>query len=165
MEIVGRTTDPLPTMAFVTNDNHHHRGGFFSPPTLSDDPAKLDHARIQHLAWEYENIDDLLASWQRIADLGIEPVSCWCHGPSFSFYYKDPDNNTIELTVDAYGDLERSFAHTRRDDWKAGPNGTAVDPAKLLAARTAGASLDELREGGLAAEYEPAEPPHPLTTW
>ena len=31
MEIVGRTTDPLPTMAFVTNDNHHHRGGSTAP--------------------------------------------------------------------------------------------------------------------------------------
>jgi len=165
MEIVARTSDPLPSMTFVTNDDHHHRGGFFAPPTVSDDPDKLAHARVQHLAWEYEDLDDLLASWQRIAALGIEPVSSWCHGPSFAFYYKDPDNNTIELLADAYGDHARSYAHTQQPEWIAKPNGVAVDPYKVLAARAAGATLDELRERGLAGEYAPAVQPHPLSTW
>ncbi len=165
MEIVAQTNDPLPQMTFVTNDTHHHRGGFFSPPMLSDDPEKLAHTRVQHLAWEYPSLDELLESWDRIQALGIEPASCWCHGPSFAFYYKDPDNNTVEILADAYGDYGKSYDHTKLPEWRAKPNGTAVDPAKLLEARNAGASLDELRVGGLAGDFLPEVEPSPMSTW
>src|SRR5271155_2037351 len=60
LQIVAQTTNPLPKMTFVTNDHHHHRGGFFSPPDLEEDGAKPSHARIQHLAWEYQSLDELL---------------------------------------------------------------------------------------------------------
>lgn len=165
LEIVAQTSDPLPKMTFVTNDEHHHRGGFFSPPALKDHEDRLAYARVQHLAWEYDSIDELLASWERIAALGIKPASCWCHGPSFAFYYKDPDRNTVELLADGYADHALSFEHTLKPEWRAKPNGVAVDPAKVLASRNAGATLDELRENGLAGAYVPKVEPHPLSTW
>lgn len=165
LEIVAQTSDPLPKMTFVANDEHHHRGGFFSPPGLEDDPDRLAQSRIQHLAWEYDSIETLLETWQRLVSLGIEPVSCCCHGPSFAFYYKDPDRNTVELLTDAYADHARSFEHTTRPEWRAKPNGVAVDPQALIDATAAGVSLDELRENGLAGRYLPAVEPSPMSTW
>lgn len=166
LEVVARCSTPLPSMAFVTSDEHHHRGGFFSPPQLKDNPDRLDYSRVQHLAWEYDDIDQLLESWDRIRELGIEPVACWCHnGASFAFYYKDPDNNTVELTAQAHESLRDGLARVRDPEWATNPNGQAVDPRKLVEARASGVSLDELRERSVAREYEPDVAPPPLATW
>jgi catechol 2,3-dioxygenase-like lactoylglutathione lyase family enzyme len=168
LEVVARVSNPIPNMAFVTSDEHHHRGGFFGPPQLKDNPDRLEYSRIQHLAWEYEDIDQLLESWDRIKNLGIEPRSCWAHGGngiSFAFYYKDPDNNTVELTTQGYEDLREGLAGARSPEFAKNPNGTAVDPAKLREARANGVSLNELRARAVAGEYRPEVDPHPLSTW
>jgi len=60
------------------------------------------------VAFEYATIDDLLNSYTRIKELGIEPVLTTDHGVSIAFYYKDPDGNTIELFVDNFGNWDRS---------------------------------------------------------
>jgi catechol 2,3-dioxygenase len=61
-------------LAFVSNDRAHHRIALISWPGIGDDPDKQTHAKIQHVAFEYASIDDLLHSWERLKDLGIEPV-------------------------------------------------------------------------------------------
>jgi catechol 2,3-dioxygenase-like lactoylglutathione lyase family enzyme len=166
MEVTLRSVDPIPKMTFVTNAVSHHTGGFFSPPFLQDDPDKREHTRIQHLAWEYESIDDLLETWDRLRGLGIEPVSTVCHGPSFAFYYRDPDNNVVELLADAYGDHVLSLRHMREvPEMRTNPQGSYIDPAKVAAARKDGAGLDELRERALAHEYDLEVKPHPLASF
>ncbi len=158
--------EPLPRMTFVTSDEHHHRGGFITTSQLKDNPDRLDYSRVQHLAWEYEDIDQLLESWERIHELGIEPVACWCHnGSSFAFYYKDPDRNTVELTAPAHESLRAGLARVLSAEWATNPNGQAVDPRKLIEARSRGVGLDELRERAIANEYKPDVPPHPLAVW
>jgi catechol 2,3-dioxygenase len=164
-EVVARPGSPLRTMTFVSNDLNHHGGSYLSPPTVSDDPERLFHTRIQHLAWEYEDIDQMLESWQRIRNLGIEPVSCWCHSVSWSFYYKDPDLNTVELNTQAFATLEEGLEYALTDRWAENANGFQVDPEKLIAARKEGVGLDELRERSINKEYEPEELVDPLSGW
>jgi catechol 2,3-dioxygenase len=165
LEVVLRAGDPVPQMTFVTNDETHHRGGFFTPPFLEDDAERSKHARIQHLAWEYGSFDDLIQSWDRIRQLGIEPVLCTCHGPSFAFYYKDPDGSTVEILCDAYEEPGASLEYMGTPEMLANPMGILVDPSKLNEARTSGKSLTELREGAMAGEFLPAVQPPPLATW
>src|SRR5439155_11534000 len=93
-----------PQAAYVTNDAEHHRGGFFKLPMFKDHPERNLMPGVNHLAFEYDSIDDLLASWERLKGEGIEPVLCTDHGPTFAFYYKDPENNTVELCTDAWED-------------------------------------------------------------
>jgi catechol 2,3-dioxygenase-like lactoylglutathione lyase family enzyme len=154
-------------MNFVTNDGAHHRGVFISTPFLTDDDHKLDQSRIHHLAWSYASIGDLLESWDRIAALGIEPTICVCHGVSFAFYYKDPDNTTVELQTDAFTEPGSALEFMKSDRMKANPMGGYVDPANLVKAVKAGVSLDDLREHALAGDYEPADPAKrdPGPTW
>jgi catechol 2,3-dioxygenase-like lactoylglutathione lyase family enzyme len=166
MAVTVRSVDPIPKMTFVSNDLAHHRGGFFSPPFLEEDADKRSHSRIQHLAYEYDTIDELFETWDRLNGLGIVPVSTVCHGPSFAFYYRDPDNNVVELLADSYGDWERSLRHMREEPaMKTNPQGSYIDVAKVAAARKSGVELDELRERSLAGEYDLEVKPDPLAAF
>jgi len=147
---------------YVTNDDAHHRHGFQCPPGgLESDPeAVRRYARIGHYAWEYDSLEDLLLSWERIKEEhGIEPAGCVDHGVSFAFYYKDPDNNTVELLCDAYGDHAESLRQMEDPRMVTNPMGRYVDPAKLLAEHRNGATLADLHQRSMAGEFEPEVTP------
>ena len=153
MRVVLRC-DPDVATTFVTQDEAHHRGAFFSPPGVTDDPSRASHTRVHHLAYEYESVDELLATWQRLKELQIAPVDTVCHGPSFAFYYRDPDGNIVELLADAYGDRGLSHRHMETEPaMKTNPRGARVDPDELVEARNDGVELDELRTRALAGGF------------
>jgi len=58
-------------LAFVSNDKANHRLAIISLPELKDDADKKGHVKLQHVAFEYVTIDDLLNSYTRIKELGI----------------------------------------------------------------------------------------------
>jgi catechol 2,3-dioxygenase-like lactoylglutathione lyase family enzyme len=143
---------------WTTNDNMHHRMGFFAVPGLQE---KFDRTSpcVMHTAWEFETIDDLLETWERLQKLDIKPVFTVNHGISIAFYYNDPDGNLVELLTDAFGDHDRSLQfQLTSQELRANPPGAPVDPAKLLEARRGGMSLDELRERSYAGEFPPENP-------
>jgi catechol 2,3-dioxygenase len=45
-----------------------------------------------------------ICSNTQLKGLGIEPVLSTDHGATTLFYYEDPDRNSVELTVDNFGD-------------------------------------------------------------
>ncbi len=151
-----------PQSAYVSNDDEHHRGGFFKLPMFEDHPKRNFMPGVNHLAFEYDSIDDLLASWERLMGEGIEPALCTDHGPTFAFYYKDPENNTVELCTDAWEDKSKPREIMSSPRMLQNPMGSQVDPAKLLEARRGGASLTELHERAMADEFLPAEPGNPM---
>jgi catechol 2,3-dioxygenase len=164
-KVVGMTTilsntggsDPrrLAVAALLSNDRANHRIAIFSLPELQEDTDKNTHVELQHVAFEYATIDDLLNSYVRIKELGIEPFLTTDHGVSTAFYYKDPDGNTIELFVDNFGNWDRS-----REYMQSLPSffGTFVDAEKLVATRQAGMSFAELHRRAYAGEFPPSRP-------
>jgi catechol-2,3-dioxygenase len=145
---------PFPS-TWTSNDWAHHRMGFFSVPGLEDKVNRFSPG-INHMAWEYETIDDLLETWERIQNLGITPVFTVDHFISIAFYYNDPDGNLVELLTDAWGDHEKSMeVQLTSQELRANPPGTPVDPAQMLEARRAGMSLEELHQRAYAGEYTP----------
>jgi catechol-2,3-dioxygenase len=147
---------------FVSNDRANHRIAIFSVADLQDDADKHGHARLQHVAFEYGTIDELLSSYARIKGLGIEPVLTIDHGPTTSFYYEDPDGNSVELFVDNFGNWDQSTEFMwSSPEWAAKGLGTPVDPDKLVAARQTGLSRDELQRRAYAGEFPPARPMDP----
>jgi catechol 2,3-dioxygenase-like lactoylglutathione lyase family enzyme len=151
-----------PQAAYVSNDEEHHRGGFFEMPIFKDHPERNMMPGVNHLAFEYEDIDDLLSSWERLKGEGIEPVLCTDHGPTFAFYYKDPENNTVELLCDAHSDPSAPRAIMSDPRILANPMGKQVDPAKLIAARREGLSLDDLHARSMEGEYLPETQGDPM---
>ena len=147
---------------FVSNDRANHRIGIFSLADLKDDPDKHGHAKLQHVAFEYATIDEFLSSYARIKGLGIEPVYTIDHGPTISFYYEDPDGNSVELFVDTFGNWDKSTEYMRiSPEFGSKSLGTPVDPDELVAARQAGMSFEELHRRAYAGEFPPARPMDP----
>jgi catechol 2,3-dioxygenase len=137
---------------WCTNDHAHHRTSFARVPGMRSEAVR-DCACVNHQAFEYASVDDLLESWARLGDLGIVPHTTVDHGPTFAFYYWDPDGNNVELLADAYGDHERSMEAMRSRELARNPMGFNVDPALLLEARSQGMPLDELHERAMRGEF------------
>lgn len=145
--------------AWLTNDAANHRLALLSVPGLSDDPDKIAHTGIHHTAFEYADLGELLDTFVRLKAEGIVPHGCLDHGMTTSFYYADPDGNLIELQADNFGDWEKSTEFMRSaPEFAANPIGTPIEPAELVAAREAGASLDEIHRRAYAGEFTPERP-------
>ena len=87
------------TGAWTTNDGANHRIAFLAVPSLSDDPDKVRHNGMHHCAFEYSNFADLMSTFDRLRQAGVEPAFCLDHGMTTSLYYKDPEGNFVELNA------------------------------------------------------------------
>jgi catechol-2,3-dioxygenase len=157
--VVGmRATYAFPGGAWLSNDAANHRLALLSTPAIRDDPDKLVHAGIHHTAFEYATRDELLETYVRLKDAGVLPHSVLDHGMTLSFYYPDPDGNSVELQADHFGDWAKSTDFMHGAEFAEDPIGTYVDPDQLIAAWRAGASADELHQRAYRGDFAPAEP-------
>jgi catechol-2,3-dioxygenase len=131
---------------------------FFEIPGASVDPEKRRHTVLQHVAFEYSGLDDLLGTYIRLKGLGIVPMWVADHGVAIAFYYEDPDQNVVELNVNNYGD---AWTATEWLKTAASAMPAQVDPEKMVAARGAGASPWEIHKRAADGEFAPAEPFNP----
>src|SRR5271166_6690106 len=125
----GQNAPPF-SAAFVSNDEVHHRIVFFETPGLAADPDKSRHPRVQHVAFEYETLDDLFGTYARLKGLGILPVMAVDEGLQTGFYYTDPDQNSVELNVNNYGNEWTAMEHMKTSPSE-GPRRVFVDPDKI----------------------------------
>lgn len=147
------------TAAWTTNDEENHRLAFAALPSLTRDPERGKHPRLQHVAFEYVNLDDLLGTYVRLKDLGILPVLCTDGGSQIAFYYEDPDHNSVELNVSNYNDDFTATEHLQHSsEFAANPLGCFVDPDKLIAARSSGATHWDIHKRAWSHEFAPAQP-------
>ncbi len=130
--------------AFLAYDDEHHRIAIGAMPGLVDLPENA--VGVDHFAYTYESLDDLLAQYARLKPLGIEPFWCINHGPTISMYYKDPQGNRIELQIDVFETAQQVVAWMKSGeaDFEANPVGVTYDPEDLLARRRAGEPIAEL---------------------
>ncbi len=150
---------PFSAVAFTSNDEVNHRVVFFEVPGVAADPDRSRHARVQHVAFEYQTLDDLLGTYARLKALGILPAFAFEEGFQSAFYYQDPDNNLVELNVNRYGNdwtatehLQASAALAER------PELMPLDPEKMIAARKAGVSAWDVHERAAAGGFAPSQP-------
>lgn len=148
--------------AWASNDEANHRVALITSPEVIDDPQKVMRAGMHHMAFEYDTLDDLLINFERLEGLGIEPHLTLDHGMTTSFYYLDPDGNSVELQADNFGNWDASSKFVREsEEFKANPIGAPVCPASMLAARRAGVSVEEVHKKAYAGEYPPKKPMDP----
>jgi catechol 2,3-dioxygenase len=147
---------PFTAVAFASNDEVNHRISIFEMPGLSIDRDRLRHAKVQHIAFTYKNLDDLLGTYVRLKNKDIRPE--WAADQFFqtAIYYQDPDLNTLELNVNNFDD-----EWTVTEQLKLLPTEQTlsyIDPDKMIEARKAGASAWQLHERAYAGEFKPAKP-------
>ena len=125
MEVIHQ----FPGGAWLTNDEANHRIALLHSPHVTDDPDKIVHAGIHHTAFEFDSIGELLATWERLRDRDIRPHMVLDHGMTLSFYFVDPDGNSVELQADHFGDWSKSKEFMRSSpEFEADPIGKFVDP-------------------------------------
>ncbi len=149
-----------PEIAFLTNDGANHRLALIGFPGVSDDPDKISHAGLHHTAFEFAALTDLLQRYQTLKSAGIRPHVCIDHGLTTSFYYLDPDGNSVELQVDNFGDWAASSEWIRTaPEFVADPIGPFVDPDALVRAHAEGLDAAEIHQRSYAGEYPATESP------
>ena len=98
---------------------------------FEDDSEKVRHTGLHHTAYEYPSMGDLLDTYTRLKQQGIVPHACLDHGMTMSFYYVDPDENSVELQCDEFGDWGRSKEWMRTSsEFAANPIGVNLDPKR-----------------------------------
>lgn len=155
-----KTSFEAPVIAFLTYDEEHHRIAFLNTEHLpSPDTMRTG---IDHVAFTYSSLSDLLLNWERLKAEGIEPFWCINHGMSTSMYYRDPDGNEIELQVDNFPTMQLCKDWFASEAFAANPIGVDFDPAMLLQRLRNGDPETELLK--LGAAPVPAEKQYNYTT-
>jgi catechol 2,3-dioxygenase-like lactoylglutathione lyase family enzyme len=129
-------------ISFVTYDDEHHRVAFVQRPGLRKTPD--DAWGLAHVAYTFADLGQLLATYRRLRGEGIVPVRTINHGPTVSMYYRDPDDNQVELQVDAFRTKQEAAAYFNSTPFVENPIGVLFDPDKLVADYEAGVAEDEL---------------------
>ena len=144
-----------PVLAFLTYDDEHHRFAFANLSALSPDSVEVarDKAGVNHVAYTYANLGDLLGTYERLKQMGITPYWRIHHGMTLSCYYKDPDGNRMEFQVDTCS-VEDANAYMQTEAFGANPIGVEIDPDLLLAQYRSGVPEQQL----LAFPQGPSSP-------
>ena len=123
-------------IAFLTYDEEHHRFAFANLSVLDPEGAATagrPDAGVDHVAYTYASLADLVDTYTRLKRQGIVPYWPIRHGPTLSLYYKDPDGNRIEFQVDCFATAEEANAYMLSDEFASNPIGVRFDPDELVA--------------------------------
>ena len=135
-----------PAIAFLTYDDEHHRFAFANLDALQPGGTERDKrgaVGVDHVAYTYGSLGELLENYAQLKELGIVPYWCIHHGMTVSMYYADPDGNQMEFQVDACASNEEANAFMEGPHFAANPIGVEFDPEEWLARQRAGTPLAE----------------------
>lgn len=130
-------------ICFLTYDDEHHRIAVVDVPILVDRPPMA--TGVDHIAFAYDSMADLVDTYERLKNASVEPYWTINHGPTISFYYRDPDNNQIELQVDNFATNEEVNEFLAAE-FPTNPIGVEVDPEEFVAMFRSGVPEAELRK-------------------
>jgi catechol-2,3-dioxygenase len=154
----ARVQHQNPVMAFLTYDDEHHRFAFIDLAVVQpdvQDSEKHGLVGVEHIAYTYSSLEDLLENYTRLKSSGILPYWCIHHGLTVSLYYADPDGNQLEFQVDCFASTEESNAYIRGPSFSINPVGVEFDPEDWLTEARAGASLSDFL---VRRVHEPVSP-------
>jgi catechol-2,3-dioxygenase len=130
------------TVCFLTYDGEHHRIGLISRPDLEG--TSDDRPGLEHIAFTYGSLGDLLATYRRLAAEDIAPYWRINHGPTISLYYRDPDGNRLELQYDVFESAEDLDAFFASGAYAENFMGVRFDPEEYIARFEAGEPIAQI---------------------
>ncbi len=137
-------------ISFMSYDDEHHRVAFINPGELQkrqpDEKGILAgrESGLHHIAFTLKGLGDLLETYARLKAKGIKPFWCINHGVTTSMYFRDPDNNQVELQVDNFATARECQAFMKSQAFAKNPIGIEYDPDDFIARLKAGATTREL---------------------
>lgn len=151
--IVAYEDENLSILRFDDDDDHHRVAIVKLPDLVTADPQATG---LEHVAFCYSTLADLLEVYSTHKANGIVPFWCVNHGPTTSMYYKDPDGNGVELLVDNFDTIKEANDFMLGPLFKENPIGVEFDPEDLIKRKKAGESESTLK---LRREIGPRKAP------
>lgn len=146
-----------PGLAFLTYDDEHHRFAIANMSVIQpdgDDNERRSIIGVDHVAYTYATLTELVETYARLRDEGILPYWCVHHGITASMYYADPDGNQMEFQVDSVASADEA-ANFMNTHWNDNLLGVEYDPEDWLTKLRAGTPESELL---VRQVHEPASP-------
>jgi catechol 2,3-dioxygenase-like lactoylglutathione lyase family enzyme len=141
-------------VSFLTYDDEHHRVGIVQLPEIGAGSGQG--AGLEHLSFTYRGLGALLATYRRLKVSTIEPFWTINHGPTISMYYRDPDDNKVELQVDIFATIEATNQFLDRY-YPENFMGIIFDPEQMIRDYERGTPLEDL--------YRRPPLPEGMTPW
>lgn len=129
-------------LCFLRYDGEHHRVALIHIPGLQ--PRDPDGTGTDHVAYTYRDLGELLATYRRLKAAGILPHWPINHGVTTSMYYRDPDNNRVELQIDNFPTEAECQAYFQSRAFADNPVGVTYDPEQLCRDYEAGVPISDL---------------------
>jgi len=114
----------------------------FNQPDLPDRQRPgpgMDHVQFRHAA-----LGALLERYEILRDRGIKPYRTMNHGPSTSFYYRDPDGNGVEFSATNFPTEAEYVSFVSSEAFKKNISGVVVDADELATNYRRGVPQSEL---------------------
>lgn len=99
---------------------------------------------MHHMQLRHASLDHLFSRYEDLRARGIMPMRCFNHGPGTSFYYRDPDGNTVELSAANFVNEADYLAYFRSESYAKNISGIEIDPAGYVARFRAGTPQEAL---------------------
>ncbi len=123
-------------VAFVTYDDEHHRIAIIETPDYKD--REPNSVGMGHFAFNYASLDDLIHQYERLKAEGVMPARTINHGPTTSMYYRDPEENAVEIQVDNFSSVDALNEWFATGEFNRNPIGVTFDFEDLVARRRTG---------------------------
>jgi catechol-2,3-dioxygenase len=135
-----------PALAFLSYDGEHHRCAIANLDVLRPDDTETEKqglVGVDHVAYTYSSLDDLLDNYEELKERGITPYWCVHHGITVSMYYKDPDGNQMEFQVDCFESSDETVGFMTGPSFASNPVGVEYDPEDWLNKRREGVPVSQ----------------------
>ncbi len=101
-----------------------HVSGIGDRPT--NDPG------LHHMQFRHASFEDTIVRYERLCSAGIKPFRTATHGPFTSFYYHDPDGNSVELFGSNFDTEEEYLGYFKTESFAENHAGIDVDPEEFV---------------------------------
>lgn len=138
------------TAAFLTFDDEHHRLAMWTDEETIDRLPTA--ACVDHICLGVSSFEELADVYERLKKCGITPALPVNHRFTTSLYYRDPDGNEVEFSVDNFSTKEEGNTYVQNADAMEAllvpPFGDLFDPEELVRMVRSGATSQALASIG-----------------
>ena len=99
---------------------------------------------LDHVQFRHASLGALLDRYEVLRDLGIKPERTMNHGPSTSFYYRDPDGNRVELSAVNFPTEAEYVSFVASEAFKKNIAGMAINADEFVSKYRSGVPQSEL---------------------
>ena len=119
--------------------------GIFETPAVSGttDNQKGEPG-MHHMQLRHGGLDHLFSRYEILRDQGITPFRSYNHGPGSSFYYHDPDGNTVELSSANFVKEADYLAYFKSEAYARNISGVEIEAAAYVKRFRDGTPQEEL---------------------